>query len=255
MKKLGSVLRVLLAVAAAGMAVWFLAPYFRYGVVNPGNIAGVALCFWTIVLCISPARRFLRRHSFFRVLYRIINIIYAVFLIYGAVASGAMLFAAVKQPVPNATAVVLGAEVTKSGEPSLMLQRRIEAAKRWLDDNPKSAAVLTGGKGGSEAVSEAECMYRELVDLGIKPDRLYREDKAANTVENFKFSLKLIEDNKLDRDLAVITDGFHQLRAGLIAQKQEAGNNTGAFNAETDLIFAPTYVVREWFALPLLLFK
>ncbi|MBQ2569630.1 MAG: YdcF family protein, partial [Ruminococcus sp.] len=59
----------------------------------------------------------------------------------------------------------------------------------------------------------------------------------------------------LNPDIAVVTDGFHQFRAKLIAQKQGVTGKLGAFCADTDWVFVPTYTVREWLALPTLLWK
>lgn len=50
-----------------------------------------------------------------------------------------------------------------------MLRQRIEAATEYLEKNPDSKAVLSGGQGPDEKISEAECMRRELVRRGSPP--------------------------------------------------------------------------------------
>lgn len=259
MKKLLFVLRIAAALAAAVMLGWFIAPIVRYNMKNIGNIAGIALCLWTLLLCCAPVQRrlsaVLRRHAVTRWLWRLVNACYAAVLVYGAAVTGIMLFSMTTQPQPDATAVVLGAGVNAQGKPTMILEKRIQAAEKYLSAHPSAKAVLTGGKGFDEPVSEAQCMYSELTARGIAPERLLREDKSTDTVENFRYSMQIINENKLNQNLAVITDGFHQCRARLIAQKQGAGITYGAVNAETDLIFVPTYTVREWFAFPTLLFK
>ena len=244
MKAFKVVCRILGAVVAAVGLVAFIAPVFKYGLLNIGNLTGMALCGWMLVLCVTPLPRLFKRYAVTRWLFRVINVCYAIFLLYGAVVTGAILLACSDTPAPNATAVVLGAQV-KGTNPSVILYGRIQAAERYLQENPEAKAVLTGGKGSDEQISEADCMYNVMVAEGIDPQRLIKEDKAT----------ELIGQNGLNPDIAVVTDGFHQFRAKLIAQKQGVSGKLGAVCADTDWVFVPTYTVREWLALPTLLWK
>lgn len=254
MKVIKTTSRILGTLAAIAGLVVFIAPVLQYGVLNIGNLTGLALCGWTLVLCVTPLPGLFKRLTLTRWIFRVINACYAVFLLYGAVVTGAMLLTSGTAPSPNATAVVLGAQV-KGTQPSLILYRRIQAAERYLQENPAAKAVLTGGKGSDEQISEADCMYNVMVADGIDPQRLIKEDRATDTKENFAFSMQLIEQNGLNPDIAVVTDGFHEFRAKLIAQKQGVSGKIGAVCAETDWVFVPTYAVREWLALPTLLWK
>ena len=254
MKAFKVVCRILGTVAAAVGLVLFAAPVFKYGLLNIGNLTGFALCGWILVLCLTPLPRLFKRFAVTRRIFRVINVCCAIFLLYGAVVTGAILLTCNNTPAPNATAVVLGAQV-RGTRPTVVLRARIEAAERYLQENPEAKAVLTGGKGSDEQISEADCMYNEMVADGIDPQRLIKEDKATDTKENFAFSMQLIEQNGLTPDIAVVTDGFHQFRAKLIAQKQGVSGRLGAVCADTDWVFVPTYTVREWLALPTLLWK
>ena len=259
MSVLKTILRLLCGAVAVILMLWFIAPMMTMGVVNIGNMVGIVLCAWVLLICMAPLHHALKRvcckHGFTRFCYRFINAVFIVFLIYGAVCTAAMTFAQLQAPPENATAVVLGAQVVGNGRPSRILNRRIEAAAQYLTDNPGAKAVLTGGKGTDEVISEADCMYNELTARGIAPERLYKEDKAIDTKQNFLFSQDIIDSNGLNPDIAIVTDGFHQLRAQLIAKKQDVPGKTGAVAADTEWIFVPTYTVREWLALPTLLLK
>lgn len=259
MRILIGALRWLAAAAIVLLMVLFIAPMVMYNIVDIGNIAGVALCVWALIMCAPPlhhaVKRLFLKHKLTKVLYRFVNAVIVLFLIYGAAVTAAMAVTCLTAPAGDSTAVVLGAKVSNSGQPTLILQARIDAAEEYLKAHPGSNAVLTGGKGSDEVISEAQCMYNTLVAAGIAPERLYIEDKATDTVENFAFSQKIIEENGLNKNLAVITDGFHQFRARLIAQKQGINSAVGSVNASTKLVFIPTYAVREWFALPLVFFK
>ena len=63
-----------------------------------------------------------------------------------------------------------------------------------------------GGQGSDENISEAQCMYDALVRDGISADRLYLEPNSTSTKENLDFSLKVIEENGLSRNIAVVTN-------------------------------------------------
>ena len=115
--------------------------------------------------------------------------------------------------------VVLGAKVNRDG-PSVSLEDRIRAAYTYLEEHPFVTAVLSGGRGADEPATEAECMYQELVSLGIDPLRLWIEDEATSTWENLHFSLDLIEEKTGQRPtkLGVLSSEYHLFRASLFAK-------------------------------------
>lgn len=247
-----NLIRTIFAVLSVIFFVLFAAP-MAGNIINPGNIAGVLLCVWVFCICVKPVHRFIRRHCcrhlLTKILYRVVNFCFIAFSIYGILVTGAMIYCASQAPAQNATAVVLGAQVKKSG-PSVMLQGRINAADKYLEENPEAYAVLTGGQGSDEPISEAQSMFDTLKDQGIDSKRLYMEDKATNTTENIKYSLEIIKQYDLNDDIAVVTDGFHQLRVRIIARQLGIKQNVGAVNSDTSFWYLPTFTVREWFALP-----
>ena len=115
--------------------------------------------------------------------------------------------------------VVLGAKVNANG-PSVSLWDRICGAYTYLEEHPDVIAVLSGGQGTDEPITEAECMYRELATLGIDPKRLWIEDEATSTWENLNFSLDLIEEKTGERPtkLGVLSSEYHLFRASLFAK-------------------------------------
>ena len=115
--------------------------------------------------------------------------------------------------------VVLGAKVNADG-PSVSLWDRICGAYTYLEEHPDVIAVLSGGQGTDEPITEAECMYRELVNLGIDPKRLRIEDEATSTWENMQFTLNLIEEKTGQRPekLGVLSSEYHLFRSSLFAK-------------------------------------
>jgi len=115
--------------------------------------------------------------------------------------------------------VVLGAKVNKDG-PSVSLWDRICAAYEYAEDHPDTILILSGGQGTDEPITEAECMFRELLWLGIDPERLWPEHDATSTWENLKFSLDLIEAETGQRPakIGVLSSEYHLFRASLFAK-------------------------------------
>lgn len=165
--------------------------------------------------------------------------------ILAAVISGFMIGAS--RDAPNGkdtTIVVLGCKV-KNGRPSLMLRRRLDAAYDYLCEYEDVTVIVSGGKGSDELVSEAQCMSDYLISKGIAPERIIMEDKSASTYENLKFSQEIIEKNNLCEKITIVTDGYHQLRAEMIASG--LGLESYNISAPTSPWLIPTYWVREWF--------
>ena len=223
------------------------------GIINIGNLAGMALCVWIFCVSVAPLQKFIKKifckHKFTKFIYRAVNLCFIIFAVYGTVVTGLMAYCACKAPAENATAIVLGAQVRPWG-PSAVLYGRISGAESYLKETPDACAVLSGGQGEDEPMSEAQCMYNYLSDDGIDESRLYKEDKSVNTTENIRFSMEIIEENNLNTDIAIATDSYHQLRAQIIARQQGIKGNVGAVNSDTSFIYIPTFAVREWFALP-----
>lgn len=115
--------------------------------------------------------------------------------------------------------VVLGAKVRLDG-PSVSLQDRIDAAYDYLMAHPDVIAVVSGGQGEDEHMTEAQCMYEELTAMGISPSRVWMEDKASSTWENMQFTLNLIEEKTGQRPtrLGVLSSEYHLFRASLFAK-------------------------------------
>ncbi|MBR6376811.1 MAG: YdcF family protein [Oscillospiraceae bacterium] len=144
------------------------------------------------------------------------------------------------------TVIVLGCQV-RGTRPSLLLAYRIQTAGDYLEAHPQAVAVLSGGQGWDEGISEAECMYRELTRRGIDPARLYREDQSTSTRENLAFSRTLMEREGLTGPTAVVSNDFHVYRAVQMAQDQ--GLEAHGLAAPCSWYSRPTYILREALAL------
>mgnify|MGYP003286769846 FL=1 len=145
--------------------------------------------------------------------------------------------------------IVLGAQVNGT-KLSNSLRLRVERAGEYLEENPEACAVLSGGKGTGEDITEAEAMYRYLVKKGVSPDRLLKEEHSTNTSENLKFSLKIIdteEDGKgKEASIGVVTNNFHVYRGVALGKKLGCSHIEG-IPSKSNTFLQVNYLVREFF--------
>lgn len=138
--------------------------------------------------------------------------------------------------------IVLGAQMKESG-PSNILKSRLDRAIEYLDKNPGTKVIVSGGKGSDEPVSEAEGMKTYLVQKGIEPERIMMEDLSVNTKQNLKFSSEYI--NIEEETVGIVTSNFHIYRSVKLAKKQGYANVCG-IAAESKLGLLPANMLREF---------
>ena len=92
-----------------------------------------------------------------------------------------------------------------------------------------------------------ETTEKYLVNMGIDESRIYIENRSVNTNENIAFSADIIKKNGLNENMAIVTDGFHEMRAALIAKRM--GYECGAVSSKTPLRYVSAFTTREVIAL------
>lgn len=229
----------------------FIQP-MRIGIINIGNVFGTAGCGILLVISVffgsfMKLVKHLGNSGGGRIFLIITAVLMLVFILYASVISIFMVRASKDRPRDgNTTLVILGCKV-RDGVPSEMLRLRLDAAYDFLIENPDTPVVVSGGQGSDEIISEAQCMKEYLVKRGISADRIYMEDKSASTEENLEFSKNLIEKEGLCRDITIVTDGYHQFRAEILAGR--IGIKASNISSDTQDWLIPTYWVREWFGI------
>lgn len=162
-------------------------------------------------------------------------------------------FAHLRQPpadLSGETVIVLGCKVNGDA-PSLMLKRRLDTAAAYLRENPDARCIVSGGQGDNETRSEASVMGDYLEAQGIESARIFREEQSRDTKENLLFSRSIMLSEGLSEPVVIISDGFHQFRAWLIANKLELSSH--AVSANTSFWLVPAYAIREAMSLVKLL--
>lgn len=118
----------------------------------------------------------------------------------------------------------------------------MDTAINYLNDNPETKCVVSGGQGHNEPFSEAEGMYEYLVKHGIAAKRILLEDQSTNTVENIQNSKVLLRESY--QSVGIVTNNFHTFRAVQIAKVQGLKQVSG-IAADSTIFYLPNNVLRE----------
>ena len=108
--------------------------------------------------------------------------------------------------------VILGEKLPKSGRPNKILQNRLDKA---LDIYHDSLIIVSGGKVQKKCLhTEAYVMKKYLMDThAIPSDKIIKEARSQNTIENAKFTLKVIQQKDIQFDkIIVVSSSFHLKR-------------------------------------------
>ena len=179
---------------------------------------------------------------------------------------------AVRTPKPGLDyLVVLGAKV--QGEAvSNSLKKRLDRAIEYLEENPDTMLVLSGGKGDGEDISEAQAMHDYLKYNGVEEYQMVLEDKSRSTVENIVFSYnRILAEKRIHRhevsrmrphitggnvlnapdkpmEIGILTSNFHVFRAEQIAKKRGIEDVHG-IASDSDPVLFVHLCVRECMAI------
>lgn len=179
----------------------------------------------------------------------VISVLAAAIIILFAVVEG-MVISGMKEKTDEQYdyVIVLGARV-KGTTVTKSLRKRLDKALEYVEKDDNTVLVLSGGQGSGEDVSEAQAMYDYLVEKGADKSRLLLEDKSTSTVENIKYSMKIIEEDSGNADVKVgfITNNFHVFRAELVCRNM--GYDIKGIPAKSDNKLLINYMFREFFAL------
>lgn len=138
--------------------------------------------------------------------------------------------------------IVLGAQLKTTG-PSKVLQMRLDTAYDYLLENPNTKVIVSGGQGSNEPDTEAQGMFEYLTALGIQEERIIKEDRSRNTIQNILYSSKYL--NKEEDKVGIVSNNFHIFRATSIA-KANGYENICGIAAPSYTFLQPNNMLREF---------
>ena len=147
--------------------------------------------------------------------------------------------------------IILGCKIRNDGSLTNLLKSRIDKAldfrNKQLDSTGKDLVfVPSGGKGSDEVMSESLAMKKYLLDKGIKEKNILIEDKSKNTLENFKYSSKIIKSKNKNANIAFSTNKYHVFRAGIYATSLDLA--VEGMGSNTRLYYLINAFIREFIA-------
>ena len=139
--------------------------------------------------------------------------------------------------------LVAGAQVWPTG-PCRLLRFRLDRAITYLNENPETRCIVTGGQGRNEHAPEARVMADYLMAHGIARERLLIEDRSVSTAENLRLGCAFLPDGA---SLGIVTNSFHVYRALQLARQLGLTDVCG-IAAHTTPLYLPANLAREFFA-------
>ena len=222
--------------------IFFIAGFvFRFMIIGHDYI-GYVLFLLAILFIVF---HFLNKHRCTRIRLVLTILIIAGLVVFGVIEVPIIRASRTDKDASCSYVVVLGAGVNGS-TPSLSLVNRLDAALEYLKENPDSVAIVSGGQGRNEDITEAEAMSIWLKNRGISSDRIIKEDKAESTVENLKYSFDIMKKRGYDPadGVAIVSSEYHLYRAKLIADSLGA-KPYGIAGKTTWPLMKINYFIRE----------
>lgn len=112
--------------------------------------------------------------------------------------------------------VVLGA-AQYDGEPSPVLERRLDTALALLDDDAAPRVVTTGASQPGDTFTEGFAAFRYLRNAGVAEDEIVVVVDGGDTYESLLATTNQLSAD--ERSVVVVTDAYHALRSQEIAEE------------------------------------
>lgn len=157
------------------------------------------------------------------------------------VCAGVIVFAVFEIPV------VRDARTDTDAHPDAIIV--LDAALAYLGANPDALAVVSGGQGEGEDITEAKAMADYLTAHGIDSARIVQEDQSRTTRENLENSFAILRARGYDpaNGVGIVTSEYHLYRAKRMVRA--LGAEPVGIAAETTLpTMRVNYFIREAFA-------
>lgn len=219
MSKAGKIIRNVFIITSIAGCIWLLIPAC-FGVRNIGSAAGIFACgaVFAGTLAFPRVREVCGVSMALRRAVTAVLVLASLALLWVLVLTGLMLSERAAEPPKNAVVLVLGCMVNGT-VPSAELQSRITAGAAYLNAHPQTVCIACGGRGGGEAITEAEAIRTGLVQLGVDSSRIILENTSKTTFENISNASALAAEAGYPAQFAVVTDGYHEFRACSIARR------------------------------------
>lgn len=148
--------------------------------------------------------------------------------------------------------IVLGAGLLNGTQVSPLLASRLQGAinvyQRQSQDGNRPLIICSGGQGTDESIPEGVAMRDYVIQQGVNSSDVIAETQSKNTMQNFTFSKKIIDQHHLNPNNGIfVSNNYHIYRASAYAQK--AGMKIYGLGSKTSFFFLPNAIIREFIAI------
>jgi uncharacterized SAM-binding protein YcdF (DUF218 family) len=119
----------------------------------------------------------------------------------------------------KASAIVVMGAAQWNGVPSPVLAGRLDHAVALYEEGVAPLIVVTGGKQAGDAVTQGRSGYEYLRARGVPDEAIKVEVDGTNSFEELSASALILEQAGVGSDVVIVTDPYHALRAGEIAEE------------------------------------
>lgn len=205
---------------------------------------GIWGLFFAVWLMISGGR-----HSLFEfeLLFLILSVAAYVLFTFAALLIYSLLYQIVPKNKNCDFIIVHGAGLTGGRKVSPLLAGRLDKGIQMYElSQRKAKLIVSGGKGGDEAISEAQAMKNYLLEQDIPESSILMEDESRTTMENMQFSKKLMDGLMQSYRCIFVTSDYHVFRAGTYARI--IGLKAEGVGSKTAFYYWPNAFIREYIA-------
>ncbi|MER5883322.1 YdcF family protein [Streptomyces sp. NPDC001941] len=147
--------------------------------------------------------------------------------------------------------VVLGSGLLGGDRVPPLLASRVDKGRAVYEAQARRGGrapvlLMSGGQGPDELLPESHAMADHLIERGVPPQDVEREDRSRTTDENLRFSREIMERGTPGYRCVIVTNNFHAFRAALTARRH--GVNGQVVGAPTAAYFWPSATLREFAA-------
>ncbi len=135
----------------------------------------------------------------------------------------------------DASAVIVLGAAQYNGEPSPVLQGRLDLAAELYDSERVRIVVVTGGGQAGDVTTEAKASYDYLRQVANIPDeQLKLEVQGTSTYESLAAASRFLSQSGLT-DVLLVTDPYHARRSELVAREVGLQADAVITNADSSL--------------------
>ncbi|SDK24699.1 YdcF family protein [Natronincola ferrireducens] len=146
-------------------------------------------------------------------------------------------------PKKSDVIIVLGCRLW-GDRPSPMLTYRLEKALALYNEGYAESIIVSGSQGEDEWITEALAMKNYLVDKGVPPEMIFKEENSFSTYQNLYYSREIMSNEEFESAI-IVTNSFHIHRSLMLANRLNIDAVGGPAMSHPNPFLIIKYYTRE----------